>query len=60
LDVKTAELDKRIDYIFLVTGTSTPVVNAKNRIFTQPKNIGNSWLWASDHIGLSVDIVPVP
>ena len=60
LDVKTAEPNKRIDYIFLVTGTSTLVVNAKNRVFTQPNNNGNSWLWASDHIGLSVDILPVP
>jgi endonuclease/exonuclease/phosphatase family metal-dependent hydrolase len=60
LDVKTAEPSKRIDYIFLVSGSNTPRVNAKNRVFTQPNSSGNSWLWASDHIGLYVDLTLDP
>jgi len=60
LDVKTAAPSKRIDYIFLVSGSSPVKVIAKNRIFDQSFSIGNSWLWASDHIGLYLDLIPDP
>ena len=52
-------LEERIDYIFLVAklGKSGEIVSAQ-RIFAQPFPVGSGWQWASDHIGLLVEIDP--
>jgi len=47
---------KRIDYIFLAPGSTTLNVVSAERVFSHPFQIENGWLWASDHIGLSVEI----
>jgi endonuclease/exonuclease/phosphatase family metal-dependent hydrolase len=48
--------DKRIDYIFLKSGDTLPGVVASERVFAHPFALAGGWLWASDHIGLLVDL----
>jgi endonuclease/exonuclease/phosphatase family metal-dependent hydrolase len=52
-------LEERIDYLFLVskTGESGQVASAR-RIIERPFPNGRGWQWASDHIGLLVEIEP--
>jgi endonuclease/exonuclease/phosphatase family metal-dependent hydrolase len=47
---------KRIDYIFLAPGSTDLNVVSADRVFSHPFQIESGWLWASDHIGLSVEI----
>ncbi len=49
-------LEERIDYIFM-TGNTGNLVSAK-RVFDHPFETANGWQWASDHIGLMVEISP--
>jgi endonuclease/exonuclease/phosphatase family metal-dependent hydrolase len=48
-------LEERIDYVFLVSGDSGQLVSAE-RLFITPFSQGNGWLWASDHVGLLVEL----
>jgi endonuclease/exonuclease/phosphatase family metal-dependent hydrolase len=52
-------LDERIDYVFLAThsGLSGRVLSAR-LILDQPFNLSSGWQWASDHVGLLVEIEP--
>ncbi|MEA3439381.1 MAG: endonuclease/exonuclease/phosphatase family protein [Chloroflexota bacterium] len=50
-------LEKRIDYIFIAPGDDTVInISDSQLVFDQPSRVRNSWLWASDHIGLSVTL----
>jgi endonuclease/exonuclease/phosphatase family metal-dependent hydrolase len=50
-------LKSRIDYVFLVPGEEfSGEVVAIRRIFDHPYPIDGGWLWASDHVGLLVEI----
>lgn len=49
-------LEERIDYIFLLPGGGKLVESKK--VFDQPYPIAGGWQWASDHIGLMVEIEP--
>jgi endonuclease/exonuclease/phosphatase family metal-dependent hydrolase len=50
-------LEKRIDALFLAgKGGSQPV--SAQRVFTQPFPQAGGWQWASDHIGLLVELEP--
>lgn len=55
----TAALRKRIDYIFLVPGPAAgwDVVGAR-RVFERPFPTEMGQLWASDHLGVLVEVVP--
>lgn len=48
------DLDKRIDYIFLVQDQHdhAPTVIGSQRIFTHPFEFDHQQLWASDHLGV--------
>lgn len=48
-------LEERIDYIFLVSRSPGQLISAQ-RIFTSPISVENGWLWASDHVGLLVEL----
>jgi len=54
---KTADPDERIDYFFLLPGDSPMSVVATERVFDQSFKVPGGWLWASDHLGLMVDLV---
>jgi endonuclease/exonuclease/phosphatase family metal-dependent hydrolase len=55
------ELDKRIDYLFLVLGRGPAVqVDSAALVFDQPFPVDGGWLWASDHAGLLVEITLNP
>ncbi len=45
-------LDKRIDYIFLLSGGESVSVVDSRVILNLPASSGDGWLWASDHAGL--------
>lgn len=49
-------LEERIDYIFLLPGNWKLVTS--ERVFDQPFTVTGGWQWASDHIGLMVEIEP--
>jgi len=49
-------LEERIDYIFLLPKESQ-VVSAR-KVFDQPYRVDSGWQWASDHIGLFIEIKP--
>jgi len=51
----TEALEKRIDYIFLVSGGGARVVSAE-RVLARPFQMAGGWLWASDHVGLLATI----
>jgi len=52
-------LEKRIDYLFLVSrsGKHSRVLSA-SRVFSEPFLAGSGWHWASDHVGLLVELEP--
>jgi endonuclease/exonuclease/phosphatase family metal-dependent hydrolase len=52
-------LEERIDYIFLVTktGVNEKILSAQ-RVFNQPFPVSRGWQWASDHVGLLVELEP--
>jgi len=52
-------LEKRIDYIFLVTksGENGKIISARV-VFDEPFQVGSGWQWASDHTGLLVEVDP--
>jgi endonuclease/exonuclease/phosphatase family metal-dependent hydrolase len=56
LTSKDAEFDKRIDYIFIAPGGSNPTILSSKRVFAKPFQVDDGWLWASDHIGVMVDL----
>jgi endonuclease/exonuclease/phosphatase family metal-dependent hydrolase len=45
-------LEKRIDYIFFVPGTTPGHVVASQPVLDRAIDNGDGWLWASDHAGL--------
>ena len=49
-------LEERIDYIFMLQGGGKLVDS--ERIFDQPFPVADGWQWASDHIGLMIEIEP--
>ncbi len=49
------DLDKRIDYLFLVPAGRAEVVSSR-RVLDEPYWTGGVWLWASDHVGLLSEI----
>ena len=49
-------LEERIDYIFLVP-KDTPAITVQ-KVFDQPFTIDGDWQWASDHLGLMVELMP--
>jgi endonuclease/exonuclease/phosphatase family metal-dependent hydrolase len=53
----TEPLEKRIDYLFLAGRGDLRPVSAQ-RIFTEPFPFSGGWQWASDHIGLLVELAP--
>jgi endonuclease/exonuclease/phosphatase family metal-dependent hydrolase len=50
-------LERRIDYIFVlpVSENSVNILSAEV-VFDQPFQIGDGWLWASDHAGVMVEL----
>jgi endonuclease/exonuclease/phosphatase family metal-dependent hydrolase len=50
-------LEKRIDYVFLAGKGDYKIVSAQ-RVFTAPFPQAGGWQWASDHIGLLVELQP--
>ena len=50
-------LEKRIDYVFLAGRGDQQIVSAQ-RVFAQPFPQAGGWQWASDHIGLLVELQP--
>jgi endonuclease/exonuclease/phosphatase family metal-dependent hydrolase len=50
-------LEKRIDYLFLAGRDGLQPVSAR-RVFAQPASVPTGWQWASDHIGLLVELGP--
>jgi endonuclease/exonuclease/phosphatase family metal-dependent hydrolase len=52
-------LEARIDYIFLAPGADPgyTLVRAR-RVLDEPYPSGGGWLWASDHVGLLVEVAP--
>jgi endonuclease/exonuclease/phosphatase family metal-dependent hydrolase len=49
--------EKRIDYIFLVSEDTTRYsVQKAQRVFTQPFQTADGYLWVSDHAGLLIEI----
>jgi endonuclease/exonuclease/phosphatase family metal-dependent hydrolase len=45
-------LSKRIDYLFLVPGSTRIAVVESARVLDRPARVGEDWLWASDHVGV--------
>jgi endonuclease/exonuclease/phosphatase family metal-dependent hydrolase len=58
LSMEPAEhLDRRIDYIFLLSDESRGVTVADcQRVLVRPSKVGDGWLWASDHVGVMATI----
>lgn len=52
----SARLTKRIDYLLIIPGSSTPQVIAAKRVFDTSFPSNGGWIWASDHVGLMADI----
>jgi len=50
-----AILEERIDYIFLVAWNPDQLASAQ-RLLTAPTSQEDGWLWASDHVGLLVEL----
>jgi endonuclease/exonuclease/phosphatase family metal-dependent hydrolase len=54
-------LEKRIDYLFVVAPAGSGVtVHSARRAFEQPFPVADGWLWASDHVGLLVELALQP
>jgi endonuclease/exonuclease/phosphatase family metal-dependent hydrolase len=52
-------LEKRIYYVFLAgSGSKSARVVSAQRVFDQPFPVSGGWQWASDHIGLLVEMQP--
>lgn len=50
-------LDKRIDYLFVADGQPANLgVRSARLFFTEPSARGDGWQWASDHLGLLVEL----
>jgi endonuclease/exonuclease/phosphatase family metal-dependent hydrolase len=50
-------LEKRIDYIFLLSRSGAAIeVRRAETILDQPVRLDRHWQWASDHVGLLVEI----
>lgn len=60
INQETAHLDKRIDYVFVVPGVSTPPHILADLVFNEPYRRDEGWLWVSDHAGWMVDIGAIP
>jgi len=60
LTVEEAIPTRRIDYVFLAAGDKTLDVVAVQRVFDRPFTVPQGWQWASDHIGLMVDLILEP
>jgi endonuclease/exonuclease/phosphatase family metal-dependent hydrolase len=45
-------LAKRIDYVFLASGSEQIGIENSQRVLDQPAPLDGSWLWASDHVGV--------
>jgi endonuclease/exonuclease/phosphatase family metal-dependent hydrolase len=60
LTQKDAYLTKRIDYIFLVPGAKMPEVWTQSTVFDHAFKVEDGWLWASDHVGLLLEIGTLP
>jgi endonuclease/exonuclease/phosphatase family metal-dependent hydrolase len=57
LNITAQELQKRIDYIFLVPGEQTqPVIEQAGLVLGRPLMLVDGWQWASDHVGLLVSL----
>jgi endonuclease/exonuclease/phosphatase family metal-dependent hydrolase len=56
LNQKTAALDKRIDYIFLKSTVRGFQPTSVKRVFDHPFMTSKGWYWASDHVGIMVDL----
>ena len=52
---RVEELNKRIDYVFLVPAGRAEVVSSW-RVLDEPVRTDGGWLWASDHVGLLSEI----
>ncbi|HSB65453.1 MAG TPA: hypothetical protein VLD65_02685, partial [Anaerolineales bacterium] len=52
-------LNERIDYIFLVDrdGGAWKLVTA-DKVFDHAFALNNGWHWASDHVGLMIELQP--
>lgn len=54
---KSAKLSKRIDYIFIVPHANEQVeILDAQVVFDKPEQQAAGWLWASDHVGVLVEI----
>jgi endonuclease/exonuclease/phosphatase family metal-dependent hydrolase len=54
-------LEKRIDYVFVVPRPGLTIsVRSAEIIFDQPTSVNSGWLWASDHLGLLIEIEILP
>lgn len=51
-------LEQRIDYVLFQPGIGPAHLVSSQRVFTQPVWVDGGWLWASDHVGLLVEIEP--
>jgi len=52
------KLEKRIDYIFLeVMGVENVRLLDAQQVFTKPVRIEDEWQWASDHVGLMIEVI---
>lgn len=49
-------LDKRIDYLFVISGESPVRVVDGQLVLQHPARLTNGWLWASDHLGLVAEL----
>jgi endonuclease/exonuclease/phosphatase family metal-dependent hydrolase len=50
-------LEKRIDYLFLIPRAETGfAVRSSNTILDEPLQVPYGWQWASDHVGLFVEL----
>jgi endonuclease/exonuclease/phosphatase family metal-dependent hydrolase len=49
-------LEKRIDYIFLLSRSGNIEVRSAKTILDRPIRVGGGWQWASDHVGLLVEL----
>lgn len=45
-------LTKRIDYLYLASGTEGVRIVESRRVLDQPVRLNEGWLWASDHVGV--------
>ncbi len=51
-------LEQRIDYVFLWPGPGAARVASTRVVFDRPAATDGGWLWASDHLGLLVELTP--